>query len=471
MKYQAYPEYKDSGVEWVDSIPNHWGKINIRWQAQLYAGGTPSKNIEEYWEEGTVPWINSGAVNQITVTEPSLYITEQAYKNSSAKWIPKDALVMALAGQGKTKGMVAKLAIDTTCNQSMAAIVPNKLSDSRYLFWWLTFNYQNIRNMAGGDLRDGLNLELLGNIGCPIPTDMEKDSIASFLDHETAKIDTLIEKQQQLIKLLKEKRQAVISHAVTKGLNPNAPMRDSGVEWLGEVPEHWDVKRIKHFGKIICGYAFKSNDFCESGIKTIKISNVSHLSFEWGDSSFLPNSFLFEKREYIPPKGSLIFAMTRPIISGGVKVAKFDLDEECLVNQRVGFLKPSQNINQDYLMYVAQSKSFFCAFDNNITTTNQPNISSEGIEDIRFSCPDLSEQTEIVRYIKTISNLFENTLNRVNEQIDLMQERRTALISAAVTGKIDVRNWVAPAYPCARDISASKHVTITENFGGMEASA
>ena len=128
----------------------------------------------------------------------------------------------------------------------MGAIVPHEGINSRYLYWWLSSNYQNIRNMAGGDLRDGLNLELLGNIGCPMPREEEKTAIAAFLDHETAKIDALIEKQQRLIELLKEKRQAVISHAVTKGLNPNAPMKDSGVEWLGEVPAHWAVAKFKY---------------------------------------------------------------------------------------------------------------------------------------------------------------------------------------------------------------------------------
>ncbi|HDM8039742.1 TPA: restriction endonuclease subunit S [Vibrio fluvialis] len=444
-RYRVYPEYKDSGVEWSDTLPLSWGAVNLRWISTIYAGGTPSKTNQSFWENGTVPWINSGAVNQGLVTKASTLITEQAYQNSSAKWIPKGSLVVALAGQGKTKGMVAQLAIDSTCNQSMGAIVPECSEHSRYLYWWLTSNYQNIRNMAGGDLRDGLNLEHLGSIQCPQPSIAESVSIANFLDHETAKIDTLIEKQQQLIKLLKEKRQAVISHAVTKGLNPQAPMKDSGVEWLGEVPEHWQVKKIKHFGRVIGGYAFKSGDFVEQGYPVIKITNVSHLKLSFTEQAFLPEKFSYENSEYIAPQNSLVFAMTRPIISGGIKVAKMpNLEKMPLINQRVGFLKIEDEDLTNFILFSSLSNSFVAQFKNNMTITNQPNISSEGIESVSLPLPPTAELKLITDYLNNNERRFNKLIKKSNNQVELLQERRTALISAAVTGKIDVRNWRAP---------------------------
>ena len=206
---------KDSGVEWIGEVPEHWGNAHLRWLTTRYSGGTPDKLNLDYWTEGNIPWINSGAVNQLFISEPSAYITEAAFENSSAKWIPAGALVMALAGQGKTKGMVAQLAIPTTCNQSMAAIIPNQELAARFLFWWLTSNYQNIRNMAGGDLRDGLNLELLGDIACPLAPFSEQQTIATFLDRETARIDLLSTKTQRSIDLLKERRSSLITAAVT----------------------------------------------------------------------------------------------------------------------------------------------------------------------------------------------------------------------------------------------------------------
>jgi len=144
MKTKPYPKYKPSGVEWLGDVPEHWGKISLKWASTRYSGGTPDKAVQEYWEDGTIPWLNSGAVNDDYIIEPSEYITEDAFRNSSAKWIPKNALVMALAGQGKTKGMVGQLGFKTTCNQSMAAIVPDKTLSPRLLYWWLTKNYINI---------------------------------------------------------------------------------------------------------------------------------------------------------------------------------------------------------------------------------------------------------------------------------------------------------------------------------------
>ena len=250
MSLPRYPEYKDSGVAWLGEVPSHWKSARLRWLATKYAGGTPDKQNQSFWTDGEIPWINSGSVNDSIITEPSAYITQEAFEKSSAKWIPSGALVMALAGQGKTKGMVAQLGLKTTCNQSMAAILPNKNIQARFLYWWLSSNYENIRNLAGGDLRDGLNLELLGNIQCPLLPVDEQTAIATFLDRETGKIDALILEQETLIALLKEKRQALISHAVTKGLNSNAPMKNSGIEWLGEVPAHWEVKRLRFVAEL-----------------------------------------------------------------------------------------------------------------------------------------------------------------------------------------------------------------------------
>ena len=207
---------KESEIDWVKNIPYHWGKTPMRWSTKIFSGGTPSKNKEEYWENGTIPWLNSGSVNQKKITTPSAYITKKGYLYSSAKWIPRNSLVIALAGQGKTKGMVAIVDIDTTCNQSMGAIIPNKNKFiTTYLYYWLLINYQNIRNLSGGDLRDGLNLELIADIECPMPPLEEQEKICSFIEKEIFIINQLNDKTNQVIDLLKEHRTALISAAVT----------------------------------------------------------------------------------------------------------------------------------------------------------------------------------------------------------------------------------------------------------------
>ncbi|WP_293887924.1 MULTISPECIES: restriction endonuclease subunit S [unclassified Sphingobacterium] len=206
---------KDSGIEWLGEIPEHWEAVNLKWVSKIYSGGTPSKNNEDYWQNGTIPWLNSGTVNQFYISEPSEFITEEALKNSSAKWIPEDSLVIALAGQGKTKGMAAQVMFKATCNQSMGVIVPNDLIENRFLLYYLVRNYQNIRNLGGGDKRDGINLEMVGGISIPLLPIKEQQAIVRHIESEYALIDAKIVKTQKLMELLTEYRTALISEVVT----------------------------------------------------------------------------------------------------------------------------------------------------------------------------------------------------------------------------------------------------------------
>jgi restriction endonuclease S subunit len=131
MSFPRYERYKDSGVDWLGEVPHHWRSTKLKWLSRRYSGGTPDKTRPEYWEHGNIPWLSSGEVNQSLIVNPSAFITEEAFANSSAKWIPAGALVVALAGQGKTKGTVAQVSFRATCNQSMAAIIPHDESQAK----------------------------------------------------------------------------------------------------------------------------------------------------------------------------------------------------------------------------------------------------------------------------------------------------------------------------------------------------
>ncbi len=436
--FPAYPEYKDSRVEWLDTLPAHWEKVALKWVSRIFAGGTPDKTKTHYWENGSIPWLNSGAVNQVLISEPSAFITTEAFNSSSARWIPSGSLVMALAGQGKTKGMVAQLAIRTTCNQSMAAITPVGNVKPRYLFWWLSNNYQNIRNMAGGDLRDGLNLELIGDIPALMPSEEEQNQIARFLDHETARIDALIEEQQRLIELLKEKRQAVISHAVTKGLDPTVPMKDSGVEWLGEVPAHWERKRLKNISPFITvGIVVNPSDYvAEEGLPFIYGGEVKEGLIEVDKARKISLKDSLKNRKTMLEAGDIVTmrvgypgltAVVPPECEGGncasvmlVKRGGFDSRWLCAVmNSRL----VRQQV--EVVQYGAAQKQFNIA---------------DAIEFWMFR-PPLSEQAIIAEFVEEQSSVFDELAAESENSMALLQERRSALISAAVTGKIDVRGW------------------------------
>jgi type I restriction enzyme S subunit len=205
---------KPSGSEWLGEIPTHWNIVSLKWISKIYSGGTPSRNEPDYWLNGNIPWLNSGTVNQFMITTASEYITEKGFQSSSAKWIPINSLVIALAGQGKTKGMVAQVMMECTCNQSLGVIVPSAEMDPKYLLYYLNSNYQNIRNLGGGDLRDGINLEMVGSIKVPVLSIEEQKKIINKIAQESTLINLKLEKIKKLIAFLEEYQTALISEVV-----------------------------------------------------------------------------------------------------------------------------------------------------------------------------------------------------------------------------------------------------------------
>jgi type I restriction enzyme S subunit len=207
---------KDSGVEWIGEIPEGWEKIKLRWLSKIYAGGTPDKNNIRFWENGTIPWIASGEVNQEYIKTPTTYISKLGFNNSAARWMRKGDLIVALAGQGKTKGTVAYLDIDTTGNQSLSCVSPNKdIIESKFLFFFIKAAYNELRGVSGEGQRDGLNLQKLGDLEICIPEMLEQELIVAHIEAQSAKIDKAIALQEQQIEKLKELKSTLIDSAVT----------------------------------------------------------------------------------------------------------------------------------------------------------------------------------------------------------------------------------------------------------------
>lgn len=448
MTWRAYPTYRAAGVAWLPQLPRDWDLLNLRWVSRRYAGGTPDKGNSAFWDDGNIPWLNSGAVNEACITEPSAYITREGYEGSSAKWVPKGALVIALAGQGKTKGMVAQLVIDTTCNQSMAAVVPTTRVRSRYLFWWLTANYNNLRNMAGGEARDGLNLDLLGGVPCPIPSQDEQRAIADFLDRETAKIDTLVAKKRTLIERLKEKRSALISRSVTKGLPPDAAraagldphpkLKPSGIEWLGDVPEHWAVRKLGHISNVVRGAsprpAGDSRYFDGDFVPWITVGDLtkdSEVYLTSTDSMLTVDGAALSRTIR---RGTLVITNSGATLG----VPKILSVTGCANDGVVAFQKLRSDANVVFLYY------FLASITNDLRDrikqgSGQPNLNTEIIRGLAAPTPPPLEQGVISDFLGRETAKIDSMVAKIETAIARLHEYRTALITAAVTGKIDVR--------------------------------
>ncbi|MEY0244093.1 restriction endonuclease subunit S [Morganella morganii] len=235
-KYKAYPEYKDSGVEWLGVIPVSWKVTRLKLETLLNMGQSPSSDDCNIEGNGLAFLQGNAEFGKINPIEKQYCPVAKKTAN------PGDILFSVRAPVGAINYADKKYGI----GRGLCSISESKKIISSFLWWLLpTYKYQ-LDAIATGSTFEAVSAEQLGNLSFTLPSISEQFQIADFLDHETAKIDNLIEKQQQLIELLKEKRQAVISHAVTKGLNPDVPMKDSGVEWLGEVPEHWELVPLKY---------------------------------------------------------------------------------------------------------------------------------------------------------------------------------------------------------------------------------
>jgi type I restriction enzyme S subunit len=319
-------------------------------------------------------------------------------------------------------------------------------SDYAYYYFFHIDSFKGLKPFYTG-LRKVVRAETFSNIEMPCPSFEEQQKIANFLDHETAKIDTLISKQEKLIKLLKEKRQAVISHAVTKGLNPDAPMKDSGVEWLGEVPEHWNILKFGITNKSAeLGGNYNSGEG-EDGLPLIKMGNLGRGDISLKKIEYLPIEDNFDKAHLLKCGDFLFNTRNSLDLVGKVSIWKNELPR-ALYNSnvlRISF-EPTLVSSSQYMSYLLNSDLGLSQLRLIAKgTTSVAAIYYKELKSISFPLPTLKEQEEIVEYVEKNIEKLDELIKQSQKAIQLIKERKTALISAAVTGKIDVRDWQGEA--------------------------
>ena len=311
--------------------------------------------------------------------------------------------------------------------------------EQSFVKWWLVSLESWVKTMASSNTQDNLNAEKVRNLPLVFPTLLEQTQIARFLDHETARIDALIEEQQRLIELLKEKRQAVISHAVTKGLDPTVPMKDSGVEWLGEVPAHWVCKSYRYASIIYRGkfsHRPRNDPSLYDGefafIQTGDIARAEKYIVEYKQTLNEKGASVSQKF----PSGTLVMAIAANV--GDTAILGF---EAYAPDSVVGF-KPERDIELEFLRFSLMAA--LQELKKTSTQSTQANLNIDRISGIKSVFPPLAEQSAITVYLNEVMERFSLLEKQAEASIELMNERRSALISAAVTGKIDVRGWQPP---------------------------
>ncbi|HFT4686121.1 TPA: restriction endonuclease subunit S [Klebsiella pneumoniae] len=451
-KYKAYPEYKDSGVEWLGEIPTSWQMWKLSHAYEVIGSGTtPTSNNESYFQ-GDIPWVTTGELREKIIYDTDKKVKESTLQIFSALKIhPAGSVVIAM--YGATIGRLGILGIDATTNQACCVMTKSKIINNQYLYYWLQAYRTDIIRLSSGGGQPNINQEKVSSLKVSAPVLNDQTLIVAFLDHETAKIDNLIEKQQQLIELLKEKRQAVISHAVTKGLNPDVPMKDSGVEWLGEVPEHWEVSKFGYISLVVRGGSPRPagdptlfNGDYSPWVTVAEITKDNEIYLDSTDT-FLTKKGSEQCRVF--KAGTLLLSNSGATL-GVPKILSIDANANDGV---VGF--ELLNIDHEYAYF------YLSTLTTNLRESikqgsGQPNLNTDIVKSIAIPIPPENEIQRIVSFIKETIKLYSSIESGAMEQVKLLRERRTALISAAVTGKIDVRDWVAPD---TQDIEASQEAT------------
>jgi type I restriction enzyme S subunit len=412
MSFPRYERYKDSGVEWLGEVPEHWEVRKLRHAARI-ENGRDHKEIEV--EEGGYPVFGSGG----------------AFARASSFLSEKPSVLLG------RKGTIDRpLYVDEpfwTVDTSFYTVVSEDM-DAKFLYYQclgIPFSFY-----SNGTALPSMTQTTLYEVPSLRPTIIEQQRIVLFVDSETAKIDGLIEEQRRLIELLKEKRQAVISHAITKGLNPNAPMKDTGMEVLGKIPSHWNCGPLKHFAKVIdCKHV--TVEFVDAGKPIVSIRELKNDRIELSEAKLASEEeweFLREGR--VPATGDLIICRNASVGAVGEVTSGMEFS----MGQDVCLVRPSIPGGFDFFMLI--SGVVRQQIDALLVGTTIRRLNVEAIRGLIVADPPKGERLKIARYLRSEAKKCDALVSEAVGVIELLQERRSALISAAVTGKIDVRNYV-----------------------------
>ncbi|MBM7455269.1 type I restriction enzyme S subunit [Oceanisphaera litoralis] len=446
-KYQPYPEYKESGVEWLGEIPAHWAIHSLKRTVDGCTNGVWGGEPDEL-SDITVLRVADFDRNKLEVRDDKLTTRSIPEKDRRNRLLQKGDLLIEKSGGGE-KTLVGCVVIfdkdyDAVTSNFVAKMTPRAGFDSVFLKYAFAklyagrVNYPSVKQTTGIQNLDS-DAYLMERF--VFPCEQEQRTIAAFLDHETARIDALTAKQQRLIALLKEKRQAVISHAVTKGLNPNAPMKDSGVEWLGQVPAHWEVSKFGFISMVVRGGSPRPagdpelfNGDYSPWVTVAEITKDNEI-------------YLTDTESFLTKKGSdqcRIFSSGTLLISnsgatlGVPKILSINANANDGV---VGFEKLKINSEFAYFYLSTLTEDLRERVKQG---SGQPNLNTDILKGVVIPIPPKSEIEVIVKAIHEKRAKFSSLISKASVAVHLLQERRTALISAAVTGKIDLRDWKAP---------------------------
>lgn len=439
---ERYESYKDSGVAWIGKVPEHWEvmKTSLLY-TNIGSGTTPSTSKQEYYEDDGFCWLQTGDLNDGYITDTSKKISKVAIKDCKLRFYPVGSIVIAM--YGATIGKIGLLKVPTSTNQACCVLPYSNKMNEIYTFYVCQIAKGQMLLEAVGGGQPNISQDIIKKLKLPVPPICEQQAIAAYLDKRCSEIDKAIATQQKRIALLQELKQSIITHAVTRGIHPDVPLKESGVEWIGKVPEHWNVMKMNQVCNVITDYvasgsfaALKKNvtyldspDFAML-IRTADLSNknkdIPRVYVSKRSYRFLSNSNLFGGEIILPNVGSV----------GDVYVVPDDFYDKMTLGPNAVMVKTKYN-NLYYYYYFSSIRG-----RNSLELLGfasvQGKFNKTELRQLKVPVPSIIEQNEIVSYIEGRTKHIDLLVTKVQQRIVLLQELKQSIIIEAITGKIKV---------------------------------
>lgn len=440
--YKPYPAYKDSGVEWLGQVPEHWDVRQLKYHTtHIGSGKTPSGGAEVYQDSGVLFLRSQNVYEDGLRLDDAVFIAESIDKEMKGSRVREHDVLLNITGASIGRSCLVPAGFQSAnVNQHVCILRAEQIASAKWLSLCMpsTPVQAQIDFFQNGAGREGLNFEQIGNMYAAFPCSDEISAIAAAIDRETARIDALVAKKTRFIERLCEKRQALITHAVTKGIDPNVRMKDSGVEWLGEVPEHWGISPLKHLVRFRSGgtpskdnLGFWNGDIPWASAKDLKqemladtIDHLTETAIESGAASLVPSGCIL-----VVVRG-MILARFFPVVETLVPMA---------INQDLKALVPSGKLNSRYLAHLLRGSSAESLSRLEEAGHGTKALRMENWVSIELPVPPLHEQLAIIAMLDIQTAQIDSLTEKTERSIELLKERRSALITAAVTGQIDLR--------------------------------
>jgi type I restriction enzyme, S subunit len=427
MKLSKYPNYKNTQIEWLGEVPEHWEVRRVKDIFNYFGSGTTPKSTNElYYENGTTHWLNTSDLNNDLVFDTKYKISPLALKEVGLKIYPINAIAMAMYGQGKTRGSVGLLKVKTTSNQASCIMYKSFNANEKYVLWWFISKYDDMRFINVGATQPNMNQDFVKNLLLNLPPLSEQTAIANYLDSTTQALDKKVRLLELKIKYYDELKKAIINETVTRGLDKNVALKDSGVDYIGQIPKHWKILRGKDALKVEYGIPLDASKFSNNpndGFPIIRIRDLNNQEVQ-----------TYYKGEVVKGgivnNGDLLIGM-----DGDFQSVRW-LGGKALLNQRICNIKDSKKVKVSFLSYylpiaiqeINETKFF----------TTVKHLSDFDLKFIQIIVPPLSEQIAIAEYLDTQTNQIDLIVQNLQQQIEKQKELRKSLINEVVTGKVKV---------------------------------